>query len=229
MAPQQSACIANNVRKTKYNTFGAPAPRGTIKKPSGPPTTNSRTKKVIPKSSIIPKGGSLACINSGERIIDQGVWCSNSFNGGTVVRQFRFARNALILEPYTFLTKTTTSRQLWPRIITSPVAIISIHLEGMNDIPSLLAYHHLHDWLHGNVVHVGLDFHLCDVPHNDFESQLDTMLAAFERKGQFEGWTQFMVIVMTHSDLDTGFPHIAPNNGASVPAEETSCTSCLSH
>ena len=108
----------------------------------------------------------------------------------------------------------------------------------MNDIPSLLSYHHLHDWLHGNVVHVSLDFHLLDVPHNDFESRMDAMLAAIEKKGTFEEYvsiifivlrlrffvllrcTQFMVFIMTHSDPDTGFLHIAPNNGASVPAQE---------
>ena len=108
----------------------------------------------------------------------------------------------------------------------------------MNDIPSLLAYHHLHDWLHGNVVHVSLDFHPVDVPQNDFESRMDAMLAAFEKKGAFEEyvsitfivlrliflvllrWTQFMVFITTHSDPDTGYLHIAPKNGASVPVQE---------
>lgn len=130
-----------------------------------------------------------------------------------------------------------TSRQLWPKIITSPVAIISIHLEGMGDVPSLLAYYHMFDWLHGNVVHVSLDFHFDDVPQNDFESRLNAMLAAFEKKGPFEEyvsitliimrlifvllrWTQFMVFITTHSDPGTGYLHIMPKNGGSVPVQE---------
>ena len=76
------------------------------------------------------------------------------------------------------------------------MAIISIHLEGMNDIPSLLAYYHLYDWLHGNNVHVSLDFHLDDVPHNDFETRMDNMLAAFERKGQFEEYVSITFMIL---------------------------------
>ena len=76
------------------------------------------------------------------------------------------------------------------------MGIISIHLEGMNDIPSLLAYYHLYDWLRGNIVHVSLDFHLDDVPHNDFETQMDNMLAAFERKGQFEEYVSITFIIL---------------------------------
>jgi hypothetical protein len=130
-----------------------------------------------------------------------------------------------------------TSRQLWPKIITSPVAIISIHLEGMGDVPSLLAYHHMFDWLHGNVVHVSLDFHFADVPQNDFESRLNAMLVAFEKKGPFEEcvsitliimrlifvllrWTQFMVFITTHSDPETGYLHIMPKNGGSAPVQD---------
>jgi hypothetical protein len=66
----------------------------------------------------------------------------------------------------------------------------------MNDVTSLLAYHHLHDWLQGNVVHVSLDFHLDDVPHNDFESRMDGMLAVFERRGPFEGYVSITFIVL---------------------------------
>ena len=76
------------------------------------------------------------------------------------------------------------------------MGIISIYLEGMNDIPSLLAYYHLYDWLHGNNVHVSLDFHLDDVPHNDFETQMDNMLAAFERKGKFEEYVSITFIIL---------------------------------
>lgn len=63
------------------------------------------------------------------------------------------------------------------------------------------------------------------------------MLAAFKEKGQFEvyvsitfiimrlilvllRWMQFMVVVTTHSDPETGFLHIMPNNGGSVPVQE---------
>ena len=52
----------------------------------------------------------------------------------------------------------------------------------MNDIPSVLAYYHLYYWLHGNVNHVSLDFHLDNVHHNAFETGMDHML----RKGKFE-------------------------------------------
>ena len=73
---------------------------------------------------------------------------------------------------------------------------MSIHLEGMNEIPSLLAYYHLYDCLHGKVIHVSLYFHLDDVPHNGFETQMDNMLAAFERKGQFQEYVSITFIVM---------------------------------
>jgi hypothetical protein len=66
------------------------------------------------------------------------------------------------------------------------VAIISIHVEGMTDIPGLMAYNHLYSWLYGNVIHFDLDFYLDDVPHNDFETRLDKMLCSFESGGDFE-------------------------------------------
>ena len=36
----------------------------------------------------------------------------------------------------------------------------------------------------------------------------------------FLSWSQFMVVITSHSDPDTGFLHIAPNNAASVLAQE---------
>jgi hypothetical protein len=65
------------------------------------------------------------------------------------------------------------------------LAIISIHLEGMDDTPSLNTYYHLLPWLMGNIVHVDMDFNFDDVSHNDFESRLGYMLDAFEN-GDFQ-------------------------------------------
>ena len=76
MAPsQQSNHKDGNVQQTNYNMCGAPALRGTIKKPSGHSMTTSKAKKVIPRSSIIPQGGSLAFIDSGRQISQGDVWC----------------------------------------------------------------------------------------------------------------------------------------------------------
>ena len=119
MAPSQQSNRKNgNVRQTNHNACGAPAPRGTIKKPSGHSTTTSRAKKVIPRSSVIPKGGSLAFINSGRGINQGDVRClfiitiisllMRGFSGAATVsmvgqllfaqcvRPFRSARHALI-------------------------------------------------------------------------------------------------------------------------------------
>lgn len=74
----------------------------------------------------------------------------------------------------------SSSRENWPNIITDPLAIISIHLEGMTDIPGFIAYHHIHPWLHGNAIHIDLDFNFDDIPKNDFASRLGTMLDSFE-------------------------------------------------
>ena len=65
-------------------------------------------------------------------------------------------------------------------MVTTPLAIISIHLEGMDDTPSLNMYYHLHPWLQGNLVHIDMDFNFNNVPHNDFASRLGSMLDAFE-------------------------------------------------
>lgn len=79
----------------------------------------------------------------------------------------------------------TSAREVWPKILTTPLAIISIHLEGMVDTPSFLLYQHLHPWLQGNLVHVNIDFNLTEVPHNDFAIRFDAMLESFE-SGQFQ-------------------------------------------
>ena len=68
----------------------------------------------------------------------------------------------------------------WPKILIIPLVIIFIHLKGMTDIPSLIAYHHLHDWLQGNIVHIDMDFNLDDVPQNDFAYHLSNMLDRLE-------------------------------------------------
>ena len=70
-------------------------------------------------------------------------------------------------------------------MLTTPLAIISIHLEGMVDTLSYIVYHHLHPWLRGNIVHIDIDFNLTDVPHNDFGVRLDRMLESFET-GKFQ-------------------------------------------
>lgn len=74
------------------------------------------------------------------------------------------------------------------------MAIISIHLEGMDDTPSLLTYYHLQPWLQGNLVHIDMDFNLDDVPHNDFQSRLDLMLDAFEM-GELQQYVHFRLIL----------------------------------
>ena len=127
-------------------------------------------------------------------------------------------------------------RENWPRIDATPLAIISIHLQGMVDSTSLITYHHLAPWLQGNLVLVDLMFNFDD-PQNDFESQLDTMLQDFE-EGDYKEyvnsyliflalnisirWTRFLVVITTHSDPCTGDLHIAPGNTGSAPAHEVS-------
>ena len=105
----------------------------------------------------------------------------------------------------------------------------------MTDIPSLMAYHHLHDWLRGNIVHVDMDFNLDDVPQNDFAYHFSNMLDRLET-GDLKRyinicliilmliylfrWSQFMVFITSHSDPETGYLHLGPNNIGSVPVKE---------
>ena len=60
-----------------------------------------------------------------------------------------------------------------------PLAIISIHLEEMKDIPSIIAYHHIHPWLCRNLVHVDLDFNF-EKSYKDVVTRLNIMLDRFE-------------------------------------------------
>jgi Ni,Fe-hydrogenase I cytochrome b subunit len=71
-----------------------------------------------------------------------------------------------------------------PKVITTPLAIIAIHLEGLMDRGSIMTYHHLAEWLQGNLVMVDLTFNFDDT-NNQFESQLDIMLDGFET-GKFK-------------------------------------------
>jgi len=64
----------------------------------------------------------------------------------------------------------------------------------MTDTPSLLAYHHLHPWLQGNLVHINMDFNFNGVSYNDFESRLDSMLNEFET-GKFQEYVNYSLIL----------------------------------
>ena len=57
--------------------------------------------------------------------------------------------------------------------------IISMHLEGMKDVPSVLTYHHIQPWLHGNLVHVEFDFNF-ERYGNENIVHLNEMLDRFE-------------------------------------------------
>jgi hypothetical protein len=83
------------------------------------------------------------------------------------------------IKPFSFKAASST-REHWTKILTTLLAIISIHLEGMDDTPSLNMYHHLKPWLQGNLVHIDMDFNFSEVPHNDFEFRLGLMLDTFE-------------------------------------------------
>ena len=69
-------------------------------------------------------------------------------------------------------------------MMTTPLAIISIHLQGMTDSPSILTYHHLAPYLHGNLVLVNLMFNF-DKPRRYFNFQLENMLQEF-KDGEFK-------------------------------------------
>jgi hypothetical protein len=101
---------------------------------------------------------------------------------------------------------------------------------------SFITYYHLVPWLHGNLVLVDLIFNFDDL-QNDFYSNLDRMLERFEGGDLKEyvdldpifsilmfsfRWSRFLVIITTHSDPETGYLHIAPNNTGSVPVNEVS-------
>ena len=98
---------------------------------------------------------------------------------------------------------------------------------------NMCIYHHLSFCLHGKV---DLTFNFDD-PKNDFKSKLDDMLDCFNGGDLTEyvnsslifltlnfsfRWSQFLVIITTHSDPHTGDLHIAPNNTGSIPVNEVS-------
>jgi len=90
----------------------------------------------------------------------------------------------------------------------------------MIDSPSVITYHHLNPWLHGNLILVDLTFNFEDL-ENDFESNLNNMIDRFDG-GDLKEWTQFLIVITTHSDPRTGDLHIAPDNAGSVPVNEVS-------
>jgi hypothetical protein len=73
------------------------------------------------------------------------------------------------------LSGISTTRQHFPTILTSPLAIILIHLKKMIHNPSIITYHHLHPWLHGNLVHIDFDFNF-EHFNNDFQIRMDKTL-----------------------------------------------------
>ena len=90
----------------------------------------------------------------------------------------------------------SSSRETWPKILITLVAVISIHLEDASDIPGCMAYNHLYSWLHGNVLHVDMDFNLDDIPHNNFEMHLNTMLSSFKKCGDYKEYINFYLIMV---------------------------------
>jgi len=106
----------------------------------------------------------------------------------------------------------------------------------MIDSPSLITYHHLNPWLHGNLILVDLTFNFDD-SESDFESNLGNMIDRFDGGDLKEyvnfniiflilkflfRWSQFLIVITTHSDPRTGDLHIAPDNAGSVPVNEVS-------
>ncbi|KIM38491.1 hypothetical protein M413DRAFT_76005 [Hebeloma cylindrosporum] len=230
--------------KSYKNTCGAPAPKTSLKQYSRRPTRKAANSN---RSMDICEGGTLAYTVSGPKLTS-GAWCSGCRNGGTVVLctvcdiismctsciDFKGEENVKALDfecppcfvkrdpngvyPHT-LCAVSSSREIWPKILVTPLVIISIHLEGMTDTPSHLAYYHLYDWFRGNLVHIDMDFNLDDVPRNDFGARLIEMLDRLET-GDLKSSSQFMVFITSHSDPTSGYLHIGPNNVGSVPVEE---------
>ncbi|KAF8800473.1 hypothetical protein BYT27DRAFT_7117398 [Phlegmacium glaucopus] len=232
------------------NTCGDSAPRTTIKGQTQ--VTIGKTpkfKKVAATNDV--DTGVLLFKMEGERILP-GSWCSSCRNGGTTILCTLCQINSICTEcidfesekddpdpipfecPSCFLKKnkfgefpfkfrsTSSTRQNWPQVLATPLAIISIHLKGMNDTPSVVTYYHLLPWLQGNLVHVNLNFSF-QSSDNDFESRLNTMLDRFEfgdLKEPYDPWCRFLIFITSHSDPNTGYIHIGPNNIGSVPIEE---------
>jgi hypothetical protein len=103
----------------------------------------------------------------------------------------------------------------------SPLAIISIHLQGMTDSPSILTYHHLAPWLHGNLVLVDLMFNFED-PKNDMDSKLDCMLQEFE-DGRFKEYLIFNLIFLQLIFQSGGLGSWSLSQATLIQTQET-CT-----
>ncbi|KAF8797533.1 hypothetical protein BYT27DRAFT_7323634, partial [Phlegmacium glaucopus] len=231
-----------NVQKSYKFACGAEAPPSNCLRECTKTTKTSRGKKALKLTNT----ESLFYTTTGARL-PSGVWCSGCRDGGEVVICITCNTNSICCScinfelkdgidhidfecppcflkkdqfaPYPWMFKSRgPGRENWPRIDVTPLAIISIHLQGMVDSTSLITYHHLAPWLQGNLVLVDLMFNFDD-PQNDFESQLDTMLQDFE-EGDYKEWTRFLVIITTHCDPCTGDLHIAPGNTGSAPAHE---------
>ena len=100
----------------------------------------------------------------------------------------------VVVQPHV-IRAVSSSREIWPKILITPLVIISIHLEGMADIPSHMVYHHLHSWLGGNIVHIDMDFNLDDIPRNDFGTRLSNMLDRLET-GDLQRYVNFCLIIL---------------------------------
>jgi hypothetical protein len=50
----------------------------------------------------------------------------------------------------------------------------------MKDVPSVIAYQHVHPWLIGNLVHADLNFNLLE-GMDDFIARMNAMLDRFEK------------------------------------------------
>lgn len=75
-----------------------------------------------------------------------------------------------------------STRESFPRCVSEPVAVVSIYLQGMQDLgPSKVAYEHLVPYLNGNTCHVGMDFNL-DTPQGQtsFRDRLQSVVDLFE-------------------------------------------------
>ncbi|KAF8874813.1 hypothetical protein CPB84DRAFT_1667114, partial [Gymnopilus junonius] len=97
-------------------------------------------------------------------------------------------------------------------ISTEPLAIISIHLQGVKDTgtPSLLVYNHLVQWLLGNLYHIDINFNL------------DSAKIFFLYLLQIFRCKCFLVFLITYSDPESGCLQVGPNNSASATVDEAS-------
>jgi hypothetical protein len=91
--------------------------------------------------------------------------------------------------------------------------------------PSIITYHYLHFWLHGNLVHIDFDFNF-EHFNNDFQICMDKMLDRFMNGNLSDDnlliidytylllarWSRFMIFITTHSNPNTGYIHVAPEN-----------------